>query len=855
MTDLLTHTHTTDQQTDSGLEAYYDRERPEVLSLVPGGARQVLDLGCGGGALGEALKRRQECHVTGIETRAEPAAHAARRLDRVIEADCESLDLDACFHPGEFDCLVTADVLEHLRDPEAFLRRFRKFLAPNAFIVASIPNVRHAGVLQEAVRGYWTYQDEGILDRTHLRFFTRHEIETMLARLAFAVEEWRTVDDVALAEWERLGRPASPTFGALTVEGFDERETREFFVIQWLVRARVVRTDLQRSVANESGPPTDSPWVPPITVAENQTRRLAAEARSLAAELARRDEQLRQLDREHAILADAHRQLWQRYASLRAQRDAAEARLTAILRSSSWRFTEPLRTAGRRAPILSASSARVRALVRNHPVARRRTRRLARWVWLGVTFRLPGRVAARLRSRVPSPNRSSDRSTSTSHRIESTPVLVLHPIEAEPAPTQLPHHGDRGRLICLTHVLPYPPGAGNEYRIHHMLAWLARQGWDIVLLVCPLPNEPVSPQRVVQAGAVYPNVIVCERDGTIFYKLSDATTLIDGLGSRHARSSGLALDVADRGEHIEPELVGHMRTFCPDVLIDLLVHLDARFEPDVLLAEYVFMTRPFPLLRPQLHKIVDTHDVFSTKATKVVRYGVADSLALTTEAEAELLNRADTVIAIQPTEAEELRALVPERTVISVGVDFDPIERISPPAVTPTVLVVGSANDMNVKGLRDFLRLAWPHVLARIPDAELHVVGSIGDTVDPLLSGVRILGRVDDLTEAYASARVVINPAVAGTGLKIKTLEALCHLRPIVLWPSGVDGLPSELQGLCHQATNWFEFAQLVVETARTIDAAQQLIDHGPYILDHFASARVYAPLAEVMDARIPRRL
>ncbi len=421
---------------------------------------------------------------------------------------------------------------------------------------------------------------------------------------------------------------------------------------------------------------------------------------------------------------------------------------------------------------------------------------------------------------------------------------------------QLSHRGERGRLICLTHVLPYPPGAGNEYRIHHMLTWLAKQGWDAILIVCPLPNEPVSDERILEAAAVYPNLVLCERDGTVRYRLVDGAKLVHSLRGRRPRSFSTLLHEPSAAEDtVGHELLGHMRTFCPDLLIELLLQVDAEFKPDVLLAEYIFMTRPFPLMRPELKKVVDAHDVFSTKHTKVVRYGVDDSLAITPEAEAELLNRADILIAIQAEEAEALQRLAPEREVIKIGVDFVPIDRTAQLPERPTVLVVASKNGKNIKGVQDFVRFAWPLIRGQVPEAELQVVGDVGETVDPFLPGVRILGRIDDLAEAYAAARVVINPAVAGTGLKIKTVEALCYLRPIVLWPSGVDGLGPELHSLCHLATNWFEFAQRVIDLLRTPEQMQPAIIDAPGLADQFAPDRVYAPLGQALDPRTQTRV
>jgi GT2 family glycosyltransferase/2-polyprenyl-3-methyl-5-hydroxy-6-metoxy-1,4-benzoquinol methylase len=219
--------------------SYYEYERPEVVALVPSTARNVLELGCASGALGAALKRRQSCRVTGIEYVADVAQRAHGRLDRVIAGDCETLDFDALFEPGEFDCLIAADVLEHLRDPEAILARLKPFLSHDATVVTSIPNVRNYAVLQSALEGNWTYQDAGILDRTHLRFFTRREIDAMFARLGFDLDDRRSVDDQLINAWEQKGRPTNLTFGALNVNGLSEEEVRELFVIQWLTRSRV----------------------------------------------------------------------------------------------------------------------------------------------------------------------------------------------------------------------------------------------------------------------------------------------------------------------------------------------------------------------------------------------------------------------------------------------------------------------------------------------------------------------------------------------------------------------------------------------------------------------------------------
>jgi hypothetical protein len=120
-----------------------------------------------------------------------------------------------------------------------------------------------------------------------------------------------------------------------------------------------------------------------------------------------------------------------------------------------------------------------------------------------------------------------------------------------------------------------------------------------------------------------------------------------------------------------------------------------------------------------------------------------------------------------------------------------------------------------MKGIRDFIRFAWPFVKNAICDAQFMVVGKIGQAITSEDRRVKIAGVVDSLVPYYRDARVVINPAVAGTGVKIKTLEAIAYFRPVVAWPNGVDGVPPTMLGLCHVAENWHQFAENTIALLR----------------------------------------
>ena len=146
--------------------------RMEIVDLIPVNARKILDVGCGYGGGGYALKQQQVCEVIGIECDEERNKEASRKIDKVINEDIENLQFK--FEEKYFDCIIFADVLEHLRDPLETLLQYKEYLNDNGKIIVSIPNVRQLSVLFELLfLGDWKYREFGLLDKGHLRFFTK----------------------------------------------------------------------------------------------------------------------------------------------------------------------------------------------------------------------------------------------------------------------------------------------------------------------------------------------------------------------------------------------------------------------------------------------------------------------------------------------------------------------------------------------------------------------------------------------------------------------------------------------------------------------------------------------------------
>ena len=151
-----------------------------LASLVTSGAR-VLDLGTGSGALGQYLRDKANCTVDGITINDQEAALARPNYRRVEVADLEQAGWPALFEGEQYDFIVCADVLEHLSRPETALRACRQMLAPDGQLLISIPNAAYGGLVAELLEGDFTYREEGLLDRTHLRFFTRRSLQLFLS--------------------------------------------------------------------------------------------------------------------------------------------------------------------------------------------------------------------------------------------------------------------------------------------------------------------------------------------------------------------------------------------------------------------------------------------------------------------------------------------------------------------------------------------------------------------------------------------------------------------------------------------------------------------------------------------------
>jgi 2-polyprenyl-3-methyl-5-hydroxy-6-metoxy-1,4-benzoquinol methylase len=166
---------------------YFAGVRKDLIDrLDADSSRAILEIGCGDGSTGAYAKRLGRCGLyVGVELFPEAAGIAATAIDRVYNANIESFDIPE--PPGSFDVLIAGEVLEHLVDPWAVLKRLRTYLRPGGLAMASSPNVAHHSTIRMLLKGEWTLAESGRMDRTHLRWFTPRSYADMFRTCGFEV--------------------------------------------------------------------------------------------------------------------------------------------------------------------------------------------------------------------------------------------------------------------------------------------------------------------------------------------------------------------------------------------------------------------------------------------------------------------------------------------------------------------------------------------------------------------------------------------------------------------------------------------------------------------------------------------
>ena len=401
----------------------------------------------------------------------------------------------------------------------------------------------------------------------------------------------------------------------------------------------------------------------------------------------------------------------------------------------------------------------------------------------------------------------------------------------------MPHY----TILIVSHVAPWPATHGNEIRLQRLILWLRSRHHRIVLILTQ-PHFDADQLSLIRshvnrleiASPRHPLLCFRSRVG----RFRDFLRLALPLRLRSAPAgTGAMHDLADK--------------LCPG-FVTTLVQRVAEQEPIHLgLAYYAFTIQAFSGLPSAIQLLCDSIEVFSMPRYAESGALIEPVLSFSPDEERAFLQRCDVVLGIQSEETSYLRVLLPGHEVVTVGIDSDlPNSFLLPSHVPEIIGIIGSDNFANREGLALFLAQSWPLIHSQCPQARLCIAGKLGLALSArdqpaLPDGVTTLGWIPDLSDFYRDLRLVVNPVVRGTGLKIKSVEALAHGRPLVAYPVGLEGI------YCSTHLHWIEVPDaqamalaclaLLQDPARCDAMAQAARS---YAQQSLGAEHVYAPLA-----------
>lgn len=211
----------------------------KALAELPPPVKNVLAIDFGAGGLQGDIQSTVSARVVGLARQNGSPESSTNQSDQIWVKDLDRIE--ASFASESFDAVVCQDVLEHVRAPRAILKQMRSWLRPDGRLLAAIPNVRHNSVVRSLLEGNWTYEASGLLDQEHIRFFTRREMEKMLARAGFTIAAVQVIPGPGYDEWHQQGRPGEVKVGHLHLGPVPPEEAEEFYVGHYLIQAAPVQ--------------------------------------------------------------------------------------------------------------------------------------------------------------------------------------------------------------------------------------------------------------------------------------------------------------------------------------------------------------------------------------------------------------------------------------------------------------------------------------------------------------------------------------------------------------------------------------------------------------------------------------
>lgn len=405
------------------------------------------------------------------------------------------------------------------------------------------------------------------------------------------------------------------------------------------------------------------------------------------------------------------------------------------------------------------------------------------------------------------------------------------------------------RVLMVANYLPLLGTSGSHSYLHGIVRYFRRAGLEIGYILI----DPSAPQAIPADLRELMHVAVVRTTGK---GLPPVRAFLSRLACRLPERLQRALRAAyrfaaDRRRKLTQLCLRQDATargaYAPWWVDETLRHVRS-FDPDIMIADYIWHADVFDPLadRRRPLKVIITHDVIHRHGETLRQAGTPDAyLEWTWDSEARQLRKADVLLAIQHEEAAVLKQMAPECEVLIVPMDAT-VQSVDGPQLPGRCLFVGSFAAHNVLGLGWFLKEVWPSVLGRIPNASLHVCGTVCRAFRDSVPRVEFRGPVEDLGEEFGAAQIVVVPLIAGSGLKIKLIEALSYGRACVSTSYGIQGV-GELAGVAVMVANepvgfTTAICELMVDRERR-EACEATARR--YVSERLAPDAVYGPLVQ----------
>lgn len=230
---------------DAEMTDYHQMVRKELIDIFSSPRKRVIEIGSSGGGTGAYCKQKfPGCEYWGFELNKAAAREAAKHLDRVVCGKFEEQPLATLgMKPASVDGVVLGDVLEHMYNPWQVLVSLRPWLTPDAEVIISIPNVRNLWLMNEITEGRFEYDKHGLLDITHIRFFTLRDLRRMMAETGYTIEKLNMRIDENLIDFYNQTRhtrgPCALHYRSISIKTLGEN-IPEFCTKQFMFMAKML---------------------------------------------------------------------------------------------------------------------------------------------------------------------------------------------------------------------------------------------------------------------------------------------------------------------------------------------------------------------------------------------------------------------------------------------------------------------------------------------------------------------------------------------------------------------------------------------------------------------------------------